>query len=114
MHRTVQIRYASVQWTVNDEPLQYLKPSHFYNHNSWEKWTYIVSYYRKKVFSDEIACSFSVFNTIKIVLPPQVIMGGFKEKLLLFLTARCYTPSRHTQTRSILKPSYDFFTGDFF
>ena len=84
MHRTVQIRYASVQWTVNDEPLQYLKPSHFYNHNSWEKWTYIVSYYRKKVFSDEIACSFSVFNTIKMVLPPQVIMGGFKKNSFCF------------------------------
>ena len=73
---------CSGQWMTDS--LQYLKPSHFYNHNSWEKWTYIVSYYRKKVFSDEIACSFSVFNTIKMVLPPQVIMGGFKKNSFCF------------------------------
>ena len=91
---------CSGQWMTDS--LQYLKPSHFYNHNSWEKWTYIVSYYRKKVFSDEIACSFSVFNTIKMVLPPQVIMGGFK-KILLFLTAQCC--ASHSRKNTTLKLS---------
>ena len=69
-----------------------------------------------------IASSFSVCNTIKMVLPPQVIMGGFK-KLLLFLAAKnwphCLLPStldcfsqvwgkipslhEHTQKRYILQ-----------